>query len=130
MSKHALKVGLLAVCLMTAPGLHSQNSVSLHELDKAIAVQKAEHAKDIAYLETARQLQAAEYERRLEILNHEAEQLKSMQATYLPREQWEETIRGLVAYRDQLIGRQEIVTLITAALTALLVNWVSKRWKV
>jgi len=31
-------------------------------------------------------LQAREYERRLDILNHEAEQLKTMQINYVPRE--------------------------------------------
>ena len=35
---------------------------------------------------TALKLQVSEYERRLELLNNEARQLKDMQATYLPRE--------------------------------------------
>ena len=34
-------------------------------------------------------IQAKEYERRLESLNHEAERLRVMQATYLPREVYE-----------------------------------------
>jgi DNA repair exonuclease SbcCD ATPase subunit len=34
-------------------------------------------------------LQAQEYERRLSSLNHEAQQLKDMQAKYTPRETWE-----------------------------------------
>lgn len=34
----------------------------------------------------ALKLQAKEYERRLEILNHEAQKLATMQATYMPRE--------------------------------------------
>jgi len=37
----------------------------------------------------ALKLQAVEHERRLQILNNEAAQLKSMQATYLPREVFE-----------------------------------------
>jgi hypothetical protein len=36
--------------------------------------------------EKALRLQAKEYERRLEILNHEAIQLRDMQAKYVPRE--------------------------------------------
>lgn len=97
-----------------------------HELDKALAVQREKHANDIQYIESARQLQAIEYERRLEILNHEAEQLKSMQMTYLPREQWEETIRGLVAYKDQLIGRKDVIAVFISAVVAGLVAWMSR----
>lgn len=94
-----------------------------HELDKAISVNEANHAKDIQYLESARKHQALEYERRLKILNNEARQLKDMQATYLPREQWEETIRGLVANKDQLIGSKDVISVLIAAAVAGLVAW-------
>lgn len=40
-------------------------------------------------------LQAKEYERRLEALNHEADQLKNMQATYTPREVFDRTVDEL-----------------------------------
>lgn len=40
-------------------------------------------------------LQAREYERRLEMLNHEADQLKNMQATYTPREVFDRTVDEL-----------------------------------
>jgi biopolymer transport protein ExbB/TolQ len=40
-------------------------------------------------LDKALELQAKEYERRLDNLNHEAQQLKDMQSTYVPREAYE-----------------------------------------
>lgn len=40
-------------------------------------------------------IQAKEYKRRLEALNHEAEQLKNMQATYTPREVFDRMIDEL-----------------------------------
>jgi hypothetical protein len=43
----------------------------------------------------ALKLQADEYERRLEILNHEAQQLKDMQTTYIPRETYEISHKSL-----------------------------------
>ena len=43
-------------------------------------------AGEVRALREARDLQAKEYERRLEMLNHEAVQLKAMQGTYVPRE--------------------------------------------
>jgi hypothetical protein len=42
-----------------------------------------------SYAEKALRLQAEEYGRRLDALNHEAAQLKQMQTTYLPRETYE-----------------------------------------
>jgi len=55
----------------------------------AIEVQRVEitHLRELMNRsEAALALQAKEYERRLSSLNHEAEQLKAMQATYMPRE--------------------------------------------
>ena len=46
-------------------------------------------AGEIRALREARDLQAKEYERRLETLNHEAAQLKSMQSSYVPRETYD-----------------------------------------
>jgi len=43
-------------------------------------------AGEVKALREARDLQAKEYERRLEMLNHEATQLKAMQSSYVPRE--------------------------------------------
>lgn len=96
----------------------------VHELDKSLSVHQTANAKDLQYIETALKLQATEYERRLQILNHEADQLKKMQATYLPRESWEETIRGLVSSRDQLIGRKDAITVVISIVTAGLASWI------
>jgi len=55
-----------------------------------------EHIKSkLKAINKARKLQAKEYERRLEALNHEAAQLKDMQATYTPREVFDRTIAEL-----------------------------------
>lgn len=43
----------------------------------------------------ALELQAREYERRLEALNHEADQLKEMQGRYVPREVYEKDMASL-----------------------------------
>lgn len=61
-----------------------------------------EHLKEIMELrfnlnDKALELQAKETERRLENLNHEAEQLKSMQSTYMPREVYEAKHKELTA---------------------------------
>lgn len=48
-------------------------------------------------------LQAKEYKRRLADLNHEAEQLKDMQATYTPREIFDRTVDDLKEKIDILI---------------------------
>ena len=61
---------------------------------------ETQHLREIMQLqlgavEKARTLQAEEYERRLALLNHEAAQLKDMQATYVPREVFEGTINAI-----------------------------------
>jgi len=59
-----------------------------NELQKRLD-ERRDHDKE------ALSLQAKEYERRLAGLNHEAEQLRRMQATYLPREVYEAEAREL-----------------------------------
>jgi phage regulator Rha-like protein len=54
-------------------------------------------------LDKALELQAKEYERRLSDLNHEAEQLKSMQSTYMPRELYENNHEVIRKQIDELI---------------------------
>ena len=63
------------------------------------------HLREVLALkETALELQAKEYDRRLSSLNHEAEQLKAMQSTYLPREMYESRHRELDAKIDNRNG--------------------------
>jgi DNA repair exonuclease SbcCD ATPase subunit len=62
--------------------------------------------------EKALKIQAAEYERRLAALNHEAAQLKDMQSRYLPRETFDikyQELRikndELQTFKDQMVGK-------------------------
>jgi len=76
----------------------------------------------------ALQLQAAEYERRLEHLNGEAERMRQREITYLPRELYEridaqrcEDIKALQSYRDTQLGRQTVLSAIVAAVVSVAV---------
>lgn len=71
-------------------------------------------------------LQAKEYERRLEALNHEAEQLKNMQATYTSREVFDRVvdelrkdIKLLNDWKTKQEGRAQLMQYIPWALTAI-----------
>ena len=55
----------------------------------AIASQERLVAEKFAGIDKALSLQAKEYERRLDFLNGEADRLREMQTTYLPRELYE-----------------------------------------
>jgi len=71
-------------------------------LDKKVAIleERLESSK------VALKLQAEDYQRRLDILNHEAEQLKEMQLKYLPRETYEINHRLL---EDKIAENQKLV---------------------
>jgi len=85
--------------------------------DKELFEEKIKHERELRELQQgeyriALELQAKEYDRRLESLNHEAEQLKKMQATYLPREvgenkisRMEEEVTTLKLWKSNLMGR-------------------------
>lgn len=60
-------------------------------------------------IKLALDLQAEEYERRLEILNGEAEQLRDMQATYLPRESFEAFQKQVI--EDIEANKKEVIAL-------------------
>jgi len=99
-----------------------------------VALVKQAHQKDMASGEEARRLQAIEYERRLSSLNGEAGKLHQMQATYVPREVFEnasnevakrlkilEEARAAGAGRDGIIGfiLPAVVSMIVSALVFL-----------
>jgi len=74
-------------------------------------------------------LQAREYERRLEALNGEAERLRNMQVQFLPREVYESHYKSLQAaiqtnseFRANIAGRQTIVTIVVSAVVSILVG--------
>lgn len=83
------------------------------------------------HYEIALRLQAEEYKRRLDDLNHEAERLRQMQATYLPRETWAinnekvtKDIEELMKFRAELVGRQVLSNILIPVLVSGVVAWV------
>lgn len=100
--------------------------IKYYDLDKQIAIERTVHLKDKEALATALELQAKEYERRLDLLNHEAQQLKDMQATYVPRELFDTTIKelnkeisALKQYKDNAMGKQSILTVVISVIISL-----------
>ena len=82
---------------------------------------EVQHIREVLKLkEDAVKLQAAEYHRRLDDLNHEAERLKSMQGTYLPRELYESRHREIDI---RLTTVERNVWLATGGLAALFATW-------
>ena len=83
--------------------------------------------------EKALELQNREVARRLDFLNGEAERLRQMQATYLPREVYEanckeirDDIESLNEYKNNALGRQAIITIIIPIIISLLVSYFIK----
>ena len=73
-------------------------------------------------------LQSKEYARRLDLLNGEADRLRQMQMTYVPRELYErndaqrcEDIKALESYRDTQLGRQAVASAVIAAAVSALI---------
>lgn len=101
-----------------------------------VAVLEERQKKDVEAAFQALHLQFEEYQRRLNILNGEAERLREMQATYLPREVWDNNLLivrkeldELKAYRDKASGRQTVISGVIAAVVSfafLLLNFVLK----
>lgn len=84
--KLILIIGFLAFCS------HAQITKTEEvktNFDREIAHTKELFSVELAANQKAMELQAKEYERRLELLNGEAESLRKMQATYVPRESFE-----------------------------------------
>lgn len=91
-----------------------------------------EHALDLrlAAAEKALHLQAEEYSRRLDALNHEADRLRLMQSTYVPREVWDaehrrllSSIEALNSFRDASIGRYSIIVIFVSTVVSLFVGF-------
>jgi hypothetical protein len=83
-----------------------------------IAIAELRTSVDLQFRNAERALekQADEYERRLSILNGEAQRLKDMQIKYLPRETFE-TIQ-----RENSAGRRLAITIASSAMVSLLVT--------
>lgn len=98
MARHRIKliiiIGFLAFC---SDAQIQQTKEVTTTIEREIAHIKELHRLEMEGIRKALELQAEEYERRLEILNNEAGQLKAMQATYVPRENFE-------AFQKQFMG--------------------------
>jgi hypothetical protein len=106
-------------------------------LEIKVAVLAEAHKKDIERIEEQTNLkfesqnkalliETKEIARRLEILNGEAERLRSMQETYLPREVYEtehrelrKKVDGIEEYKNNALGRQAITTIAVSAIISL-----------
>jgi hypothetical protein len=82
-----------------------------------------EHSLEIRLeaAEKALKLQAEEYSRRLDILNGEADRLRQMQSTYVPRELWDNEHRRLMtaidslnSFRDASLGRYSAIAILVS----------------
>ena len=80
------------------------------ELDMLVELTKLR--SEVVAMKEARELQAREYERRLDALNHENARVQSAQDTFLPREVYEATESANRKWRN------EISTVITELTTA------------
>ena len=84
-------------------------------------------------LQEAIKLQAKEYERRLEFLNGEAERLREMQATYLPRELYEteydnlyRKLEGHQTFIDNLKGKEVIIPIAISVIIGIVVSVINR----
>jgi hypothetical protein len=99
------------------------------EVTEAKDIQHIKELSDLRNegLSKALELQHTETERRLDNLNHEAAQLKDIQATYLPREVWENAIKDthkdlteLKTYKDNSIGRNSVIAIVISIIVSLI----------
>lgn len=81
---------------------------------KIAALEKLLDTKTAA-TEKALELQAREYERRLDKLNHDHENTKQIQMTYLPREMFDATVTAWQSWRDGV--NKQLTTIQTRSIT-------------
>ena len=82
-------------------------------------------AGEVRALREARDLQAKEYERRLEMLNHEATQLKAMQGTYVPRETHEllvKEVNELRLWKSNTQGKNTVWGIVIPLVVSLIIS--------
>ncbi len=82
-------------------------------LDARIESIQALSRLELGKMEQARAIQAAEYERRLEALNHAHEQARETLATYLPREAFESFVKEQTR-REELRAKASAIALSVA----------------
>ena len=116
-------VKVIAHELLNEKVVYRDNCITRHE---AIANQ-------FKMNDRALKIQTNEFERRLDDLNGEANRLRSIHTTYLPREVYEndirqirEDIKSLISFKDNLIGRM----IVTAGIVAIVASiFTSVLWK-
>ena len=84
-------------------------------------------------MDKALELQHKEYERRLDFLNGEAERLRQMQSTYLPREVSDKVLEGILqrirdleTYRDTQIGKSLAISAGVSVAVAAIISLIIK----
>jgi DNA repair exonuclease SbcCD ATPase subunit len=88
--------------LLLAKWLDSRRSDMAGQIADGLETKIRVLEERLAWENEAKALQAREYERRLEALNGEAERLRSMQSTYLPREVYAVEYKSLADKVDSL----------------------------
>lgn len=83
---------------------------TLNELSELVAVLEERLQQQKESNEKALILQANAYEKHLAALNHEAEQLKSMQSTYIPREVYERDISEIEGKLEKVNKWQDVMS--------------------
>ena len=94
-------------------------------MGERLAVLEARTNLRFTMINKARKLQAREYERRLEILNHEAAQLKAMRAELVPRETHNllvEKVEHLQSWKDGSNSRVMTIAGITASACSIIIT--------
>ena len=108
---------------------HRLETNDIEKLKIDLAVLKKHFEIEIESRDKAMELQAKEYSRRLDILNGEAERLRCMQATYLPRETYviehkriADDVKNLIEFKDVYLGKMSVVVFILPIITSLAVS--------
>jgi hypothetical protein len=106
-----------------------------------LADERQKHLREVMELKFAakdamNEVAKLELARRLDALNHEAEQLKKMQATYVSVEKYEgsdrainEKLNEIRDWKNNSMGRQTIITVVLSfviSLAFVLLNWILK----
>jgi len=93
----------------------------IHALELDVAVLKTTIKKDKDSVDLARELQAREYERRLDGLNGESDRLKHMQGTYVPRETHaididsiKRDVTTLLLFKENQTGRSSVIAIVVS----------------
>jgi hypothetical protein len=124
---------------MVDPAVSEDTRVAVLEREVALHVSALKERMDLRFqsAKEALEIQTGEIARRLGELNGEAGRLREMQVKYVPREvhdskigELEKMIRSLENWQANMLGRMAMigggVGIVTAVITALIKDWMSK----